>query len=62
MIHHSTIKHVAFKHENTGCSMIILARKRKKMFQNMKMYITENKANRKCITEKYFSGKLLDNP
>ena len=29
------------------------------MFQNMKMYITENKANRKFITGKYFSRKNI---
>ena len=28
------------------------------MFQNMKMLITENKANRKFITDKYFSRKF----
>ena len=29
------------------------------MFQKMKMYITENKTDRKFITEKYFSTKFF---
>ena len=29
------------------------------MFQNMKMYITDNKTNRNFITKKYFSGQVL---
>ena len=39
--------------------IILIARKRKKMFQNMKMRITENKANQKFTIEKYFSRKML---
>ena len=38
---------------------MLIARKSRKMFQKMKMYITENKANIKFITEKYFSRKVL---
>ena len=29
------------------------------MFQNMKMYITDNKTDRNFITKKYFSRKVL---
>ena len=42
-----------------GCNIVLIARKRKKMFQNMKMCITENKANRKFTTEIYFLRKML---
>ena len=29
------------------------------MFQNMKMYLSENKVNRKFATEKYFSRNIF---
>ena len=65
MMHHTTIKHVVleywyiFKHKKPGCNIILIARKRKKMFQNMKMSKTEDKDNQKFTTEKYFSRKIL---
>ena len=72
MIHRSTIKHVGLKHKhvafkhihifknkNPDCNIILIAIKSGKMFQNMKMYTTENKANRKFITENIFSRKFF---
>ena len=65
MKHHTTIKHVTleysyiFKQKNPGYNIILIARKSNKMFQNMKMYITENKANLKFTSEKCFSRKML---
>ena len=56
MLHLNT--HI-FKHKNTGCNTIFIARKSRKIFQNMKMYITDNKTNRSFITKKYFSRKVL---
>ena len=50
MMHHTPIKYVTleysyiFQHKNQGCNIILIAGKSKKMFQNMKMCITENKA------------------
>ena len=64
MMHHTTIKHIElehsyiFKHKNLGCNILLIARKSRKMFQSMKIYIIENKANRKFTTEKYFSSKM----
>ena len=64
MMHHARIKHATleysyiFKHKNPDCYIILIARKGKKMFQNMKMCITENKVNRKFAI-KYFSRKML---
>ena len=43
-----------FKHKNTGCNAILIARKSRKMFQNMKMYVTDNKTDRNVITKKIF--------
>ena len=48
-----------FKHKNPDYNIILIARKSRKMFQNMKMYMTENKANRKFFTEKSFSRKCF---
>ena len=56
MLHLNT--HI-FKHKNPGSHIILIARKSRKMFQSIKMYITQNEANRKFITEKSFSRKVL---
>ena len=48
-----------FKHKNTGCNTILKARKTRKMFQNMRMYMTDNKTDRNFIDKKYFSMKVL---
>ena len=64
MMHHtqqSSMLHLTahiFKHKNTGCNTILIARKSTKMFQNMKMYITDKKTDRNFITTKYFSRKV----
>ena len=51
MLHLNT--HI-FKHKNTGCNTILIARKSRKLFQNMKMYITDNKTDRNLITKNTF--------
>ena len=56
MLHLNT--HI-FKHKNPGSNIILIARKSRKMFQSIKMYITQNEATRKFITEKSFSRKVL---
>ena len=47
-----------FNHKNPSCNTILKAKKFSRMFQNMKMFqkkcITENKANTKSFTGKYF--------
>ena len=57
MMNHTTIKHGAahiLKRKNPGCNIILIARKSKKMFQNMKMCITENKTNKNLSLKNVF--------
>ena len=56
MLHLNT--HI-FEPKNSGCNIILVARKSRKIFQKIKVCVNEDKANRKFILEKHFSRKVL---
>ena len=64
MMHHTIIKHDALEHKYFWTKKSKLQhdthrKKGRKMFLNIKIDITENKANRKFVIEKIFSRKVL---